>query len=34
MYVCARIENNLVEEPENSQEKPLSSSWLVEASVP
>jgi hypothetical protein len=34
MYVCARIENDLVEEPEEPQEKPLSSSRLVEASVP
>jgi hypothetical protein len=34
MHVYARIENDLVEEPEELAEKPLSSSRLVEASVP
>jgi hypothetical protein len=34
MYVCVRIDNGLVEESEELAGEPLSSSWLVEASVP
>jgi hypothetical protein len=34
MYVCTRIENDLVEEPEELAGEAPSSSRLVEASVP
>jgi hypothetical protein len=34
MYVCACIDNGLVEESEELAGEDLSSSWLVEASVP
>jgi hypothetical protein len=34
MYDCACIDNGLVAESEEIAEKTLSSSWLLEASVP
>jgi hypothetical protein len=34
MYVCAHIDNGLVEESKELTGEVLSSSWLVEASVP
>jgi hypothetical protein len=34
MYVCARIENDPVEEPEELAGEAPEQHWLVEASVP